>query len=202
LSNDATHKCWDRKHVEMGRDLIHALAHPYRVRLLHVMNQREASSKEVAREIGANESSMAYHVKELEKIGFVERVRTKQRRGAYEHFYRGTGRRIFSAEEWVLVPEPIRAAVVGQELRITGDLLSESLATETFERRADRHHSLQEALVDEQGWIDAMEALDACMCRIMEVRRESDERRLASDSGGAIRLAVSLLGFECASKMD
>jgi len=131
----------------------------------------------------------------LAKLGFVEVVREEPRRGATEHFYRGTGRTIFYADEWVLVPEPIRTAVVGLELAATGKLLSASLGTEVFEKRADRHHSLQEYTVDEQGWADAMKALEVCMCRIIEVKQESAERRLvASDSG--IPLAVSLIGFE------
>lgn len=191
--------CWDRKHVQLGAELIHALSHPYRVRALHVMNQRLASASDVAGEIGANVSVVSYHVKQLEKIGFVERVKSVPRRGAVEHYFKGTGRMIFKADEWVLIPEPIRAGVVGQELRITGDLLSESLVSETFERRADRHHSLQEPLVDEQGWTDAMKALETCMCRVAEVQAESAERRLQTEETG-IPLAVSLIGFERAKK--
>jgi hypothetical protein len=94
-----------------------------------------------------------------------------------------------------LVPEPIRAAVVGLELTATGKLLSASLGTETFEKRADRHHSLQEYTVDEQGWTDAMKALEVCMCRIIEIKQESAERRLEANDPG-IPLAVSLIGFE------
>ena len=111
------------------------------------------------------------------------------------HLYRGTGRMIFYADEWVLVPEPIRAAVVGLELAATGKLLSASLITEVFEKRADRHHSLQEYMVDEQGWTDAMKALEICMCRMIEIREESAERRLSVGDPG-VPLAVSLIGFE------
>lgn len=187
--------CWERKHVELGEQLVQALSHPYRVHALHVLNKRTASPKEIAHEIEADISLVAYHVKELAKLNFVEIVREEARRGATEHFYRGTGRTIFHADEWVLVPEPIRAAVVGIELAATGRLLSASLGDETFERRADRHHSLQEYMVDEQGWADAMKALEVCMCRIIEVKQESAERRLATGSAG-VPLAVSLIGFE------
>ncbi len=185
--------------MELGKDLVHALGHPYRVQALHVMNQRMASPKEVAYEVGCSISTMAYHVRQLEETGFVELVREEPRRGATEHYYRGTGRAIFAAEEWVLIPEPIRAAVVGVELRLTGGLLSRSLGSETFEKRADRHHSLHESLVDEEGWCEAMEALRDCMERIIEIERKSAERRLESGAAG-IPLAVSLLGFERAAE--
>jgi len=187
--------CWDRKHVELGEQLVQALSHPYRVHALRVLNKRTASPKEIAYEIKADISLVAYHIKELAKLDFVEIVREEARRGATEHFYRGTGRTIFYADEWVLVPEPIRAAVVGLELAATGRLLSASLGNETFERRPDRHHSLQEYTVDEQGWTDAMKALEVCMCRILEVKQESAERRLQTRDTG-IPLAVSLIGFE------
>jgi len=65
-----------------------------------------------------------------------------------------------------------------------GKLLSASLSSEVFERRADRHHSLQEYMVDEQGWADAMKALEVCMCRIIEIRQESAERRHISNDPG------------------
>ena len=187
--------CWDRKHVELGKRLVQALSHPIRVHALHVLNKQTASPKEIAHEIDEDISLVSYHVKELAKLGFVEIVREEPRRGATEHFYRGTGGTIFYADEWVLVPEPIRAAVVGLELAETGKLLSGSLGSEVFEKRADRHHSLQEYMVDEQGWADAMKALEVCMRRIIEIRQESAERRLAAGDPG-IPLAVSLIGFE------
>lgn len=190
---------WTKEQLELGKILVKALSHPYRVRALHVMNQREASPKEVAYEVGCTVSTMAYHVRQLESVGFVECVREVKRRGAVEHFYRGTGRAIFDADEWVLVPEPIRAAVVGVELRLTGELLSESLGTETFEKRADRHHSLHELVVDEEGWAEAMDVLRAAMEGISEVKVRSAERRLRSAEPG-IPLAVSLLGFERVAK--
>jgi DNA-binding transcriptional regulator GbsR (MarR family) len=187
--------CWNKEEVELGNNLVQALRHPFRVHALHVLNKQIASAKELSQEVGCDVSLMSYHVRELEKLDFVEIVREEKRRGAVEHFFRGTGRAIFYAEEWVLVPEPIRAAVVGMELRITGKLLSESLSSETFEKRPDRHHSLQQALVDEQGWADAMSALETCMGRIIEVEQESAERRLKTHEKG-IPLAVSLIGFE------
>jgi len=191
-------KTWKKEQVEKGSLLLRALSHPFRVQALHVMNQREASPKEVAYKVGCQISTMSYHVRQLEKVGFVELVREEKRRGAIEHFYRGTGRAIFHADEWVLIPEPIRAAIVGMELTVTGELLSASLGTETFERRADRHHSLHQEVVDEKGWKEAMKVLEIAMEGILKVKQRSAERRLKSGEAG-IPLAVSLLGFERAA---
>ncbi|HET7574060.1 MAG TPA: winged helix-turn-helix domain-containing protein [Solirubrobacterales bacterium] len=180
---------------ERGHQLMRALAHPHRVEALHILNRRMASPKELSAAVDCSVSAMAYHVRELEKAGMVELVREEPRRGSTEHFYRGTGQAIFSEDEWVQLPEPIRAAVVGVELKLTGRLLSESLASGAFEKRASRHHSLHESLVDEKGWNDAMAVLTEAMERIIEIETESAERRLKSGEAG-IPLAVSLLGFE------
>ena len=182
----------------LGERLISALAHPYRVHALHILNQRVASPKEMANEVGCEVSTMAYHVKILVEGGFVELVREEPRRGAREHFYRGTRRAIFVDEDWVLVPEPIRAAIVGMELKVTGKLIGESLATGVFERRSNRHHSLHEAVVDEKGWEEAMDLLEETMRAIAAIEQRSAERRYsAGGSGGAeVPLVISMIGFE------
>jgi DNA-binding transcriptional ArsR family regulator len=177
--------------------LVKALAHPHRVHALHILNQRVASPKELAAEVESGVSQMSYHIGILEKGGFVELVSEERRRGATEHYYRGTKRAIFYDHEWVLVPEPIRSAIVGMELKETGRLLSASLGSGTFEKRGNRHHSLHTMLVDKQGWNDAMVALRDAMDRLSDIQTEVTNRAASGEStGSSIPLAVSLIGFE------
>lgn len=178
-----------------SEELIKALAHPARVHALHILNQRVASPKELAYEIGTPVGKMAYHIRVLDEAGFIELVREEPRRGATEHFYKGTQRAVFFEEEWASVPQPVRAAIVGMELKATGKLLSESLGSGVFENRPNRHHSLHESVVDEQGWDEAMQVLEDAMNRVTEIEAESAERRLESHERG-IPLAVSMIGFE------
>jgi DNA-binding transcriptional ArsR family regulator len=194
-------RLWAEEYCAKGQDLIQALAHPFRVHALHILNQRVASPKELSYECECSVSTMSYHVRMLAEAGFVELVREEARRGATEHFYKGTHRAIFWDDEWVLVPEPIRAAIVGMELKVTGEILGRSLGSGTFEKRSDRHHSLHEAMVDEQGWQDGMSALKDCMNRIIEIEGEVAERQLTGESAARIPLAVSLLGFERAPEV-
>jgi DNA-binding transcriptional ArsR family regulator len=171
------------------------LAHPARVHALHILNQREASPKELAYEVGISVQKMAYHVRELRKGGFVKLVRTEPRRGSMEHFFKGTKQAAFTEEEWSEVPEPMRAAIVGMELRVTGKLLECSMRSGAFERRPSRHHSLQQALVDEDGWRASMKILDDAMWKIDEICKSS-EARLQETGEPSIGLAVSIIGFE------
>jgi predicted transcriptional regulator len=65
-----------------------ALAHPLRARALKLFGDAPKSPNQVAKELGVDVSSLAYHVRVLRKLGCIELVETKQRRGALEHFYR------------------------------------------------------------------------------------------------------------------
>jgi DNA-binding transcriptional ArsR family regulator len=185
----------------IDQTLIKALAHPYRVHALHILNQRVASPTEIAQEVGAEVGLMAYHVRVLEKHGFIELVDTAQVRGATEHFYKATKRAIFSDDEWARIPASLRGSIVGMELVATGELLTDSIRSGSFERRPNRHHSLYELVVDQEGWDQSMELLGETMARINEIQATSAERRLDSDAPG-IPMAISIIGFEKARSQN
>jgi predicted ArsR family transcriptional regulator len=184
-----------KTHNVINQDALKALAHPSRAHALHILNQRTASPKELAQEVGTSVGKMAYHVRELNKSGYIELVSTAPRRGATEHFYRAIKRAVFSDAEWAQVPEQVRAGIVGKQMEATGALLSNALESGSFERRDNRHHSLYEGLVDEQGWDEAMGLLEETMERLNEIQATSAERRMGGEEPG-IPMAVSLIGFE------
>lgn len=186
-----------KTHNVINQDALKALAHPSRAHALHVLNQRTASPKELAHEVGTSVGKMAYHVRELHKAGYIELVKTVPRRGATEHFYRAIKRAVFSDAEWAQVPEQVRAGIVGKQMEATGALLSEALESGSFERRDNRHHSLHEGVVDEQGWDETMTLLEETMERLNEIQAVSAERRLDNKEPG-VPIAVSLIGFETA----
>ena len=64
-----------------------AFAHPLRVQILIILNERVASPNLLAQELDQSLNLVAYHVRVLEKYDCIELVDTKQRRGATEHFY-------------------------------------------------------------------------------------------------------------------
>lgn len=181
-------------------ELLKALGHPHRFHAMHILNQRVASPSELAREVGEEAvSNMAYHVKVLAEADLIELVDTRQRRGATEHFYRATGRAYFSDEEWVRIPPTIKQEIVGMQLQETGRLLSAALESGSFERRPNRHHSLYESTVDEEGWDEAMAVLTETMEKLTEIQARSAERGLEADLP-RIPMIISILGFEKASE--
>lgn len=78
--------------VDGDRDqrLLKALAHPLRAKALPLFAEGTVSPIQVARRLDVDVSHLAYHIRVLRRLGFIELVETKQRRGALEHFYRAT----------------------------------------------------------------------------------------------------------------
>ena len=64
---------------------VKALAHPLRVRILSMLEERDASPVALAEHLDATLGTVAYHVRTLERLGLIEMVATHQRRGATEH---------------------------------------------------------------------------------------------------------------------
>lgn len=72
-------------------DLLVALRHPLRRRILQAMADGEVvSPRELALTLRQSLSNVSYHVRVLADCGAVTLVCTKQVRGSVQHFYRST----------------------------------------------------------------------------------------------------------------
>lgn len=90
-----------------------ALAHPLRLQLFDVLTERvEATATECAEIVGESVASCSFHLRMLEKYGFVERA---ERRGREKPWR-------ITARSWDMRPEPGSAASLRalQELAILG----------------------------------------------------------------------------------
>src|SRR3954454_2004541 len=94
-----------------------ALAHPLRAKILQRLGERVASPGELAVEFGASLGVVSYHVRMLRDYDCVELVRTEPRRGALQHFYRGTARPSLDAEQWRRLPAGLRKELSGETLQ-------------------------------------------------------------------------------------
>src|ERR687887_1354470 len=101
----------------IDRRLVKAMAHPLRHRILSRLNERVASPKELADEFCEPLGNVSYHMRILADLGCVELVRTEQRRGALEHYYRAMMRPFFNDREWARIPLSTRRAIHDQHLR-------------------------------------------------------------------------------------
>jgi DNA-binding transcriptional ArsR family regulator len=181
------------------------LAHPVRVRVLEILNERDMSPIEFCREGFAPEkmdvSHVAYHFRELAEFGCLKVIEENKRRGSIEHVYRGIGRAYFSDVEWSeLEPEErariSKTVVQGLLARIEGAVM-----TDTFDSRDDRHLSWIAMRLDEQGWREMATALAAAFGEVEQIRNDA-ERRLAASGAPGIPSTCAILGFESPSAPD
>jgi predicted ArsR family transcriptional regulator len=172
-----------------------AFAHPLRVQILIILNERVASPNLLSQELDQSLNLVAYHVRVLEKYDCIELVDTKQRRGATEHFYRATRRQFLSDAEWARMPEALRPGLSGAMLKAVFDDIEEAVTEDTFDEIADRHLSRTPMVVDKRGWDEVATLLGATLDRVLEIQSEASERIAAGDEPGMLA-KVEILHFK------
>lgn len=176
-----------------------ALGHPLRVDLVRLFMEETASPNELARLLGEPVGTVAYHVRVLEKAGYIELVSTAQRRGATEHFYRAIMRPSLSEEEWAALPRRTREEISCRVLQNFFGEAYAALEAGTFDSSTDRHLSWFLLNLDREGWAALATELMRTMERIQEIQAESDERRVESDES-AVPVVAGMMAFERADK--
>jgi hypothetical protein len=172
-----------------------AFAHPLRVQILIILNERVASPNLLAQELDQSLNLVAYHVRVLEKYDCIELVDTKQRRGATEHFYRATRRQFLSSSEWSRMPEVLKPAVSGAILQSVFGDIEEAVKSGTMDELDDSHISRTPMIVDEQGWEETASLADETLDKLLEIQSSASER-LAKGDGKGILSKVELLHFK------
>lgn len=163
-----------------------AFAHPLRVQILIILNERVASPNLLSQELDQSLNLVAYHVRVLEKYDCIELVDTKQRRGATEHFYRATRRQFLTDSEWSRMPESLRPGLSGAMLKAVFDDIDEAVVAGTFDKLEDRHLSRTPMVVDQQGWADTAGLLAETLERILKIQTEANERLATSGEEGML----------------
>ncbi len=171
-----------------------AFAHPLRVQILIILNERVASPNLLAQELDQSLNLVAYHVRVLEKYDCIELVDTKQRRGATEHFYRATRRQFLSDSEWARMPQSLRPGLSGAMLKSMFDDIEEAVKSGTFDEKEDRHLSRTPLVVDKEGWDDVATLLAETLDRVIEIQSES-QARLAKSGDEGMNTKVEILHF-------
>jgi DNA-binding transcriptional ArsR family regulator len=178
--------------------LVKGLAHPLRIHILRVLEDRVASPSEIAEEIDAPLGNVSYHVRFLARVGLIELSSTKPRRGAVEHYYRAVGRPQISAKAWAQVPQVVKDALIGSTLYEIGEMVAAAAQAGGFD--CDKAHVSRRAYaLDERGFDELSVAVSDLLARAEEIRRESASRRAESDEDtGELDAGVVMLLFEAA----
>jgi DNA-binding transcriptional ArsR family regulator len=177
--------------------LAKALSHPMRARILAILNERVASPNEIAETIGERLPNVSYHVRALDELGCIELVRTAQRRGAIEHYYRALKRPYFTDRDWKRLPQSARQAMSDVALQMIWEDVSTAIEGDTFEARSDRYLSRSPLTLDERGWKEVNQALGRLMEQVERAAAQS-KKRLAKGEESGVSSRLVLMHFEAA----
>jgi DNA-binding transcriptional ArsR family regulator len=177
---------------------VKAMSHPLRVRILAMLDERQASPNQLAGWLGASLGTVAYHVRTLLQLGLIELVDETRVRGAVEHHYRSMARPSVSAEAWAQASPIAKQAAVGSSLEVIGEYTRLSAAAGGFDRSEAQ---LRRALLklDARGFTQLSNAIEKLLERVEKIEADA-AKRLGADPRGedVIDTGLGLMLFEAA----
>lgn len=183
--------------AEVDKANIKAMANSMRVQLLTILNERVNSTTGLARELGVEPGEIAYDIEVLRKMGRIEVVDEKKRRGAVEVFYKAVARAHLDELEWPTVPDPVKGGMRASLLQSIMDDAIAAIDEDTYDSLDSAHMSWTPLIVDENGWDELTEILQVALEGVLRVSQSSAERLRKKDLAG-ISCTVSMLGYRSA----
>jgi DNA-binding transcriptional ArsR family regulator len=177
----------------IDQDLVKALGHPMRVRILEALQGRTASPTELSKKFGEPLGVVSYHANALLDVECIEQVRTQPKRGTIEHFYTAKPRSFIGHQDWRRAPLSVRGGVTNETIRTLGEKLAAAIDADTIDSRGDTTLNWMPMTVDDQGWRETAEILDQALRDIQEVAAESRARLGEADG---IPVVTALAAFE------
>jgi DNA-binding transcriptional ArsR family regulator len=177
----------------IDQELVRALAHPMRVRILESLQGRTASPTELAREFRESLGVVSYHTNALLEVECIEQVRTQPKRGTIEHFYTARPRSFIGHQDWRRTPVSVRGGVTDEAIRTFIDKVGAAVDADTIDSREDTTLNWMPMVVDDQGWRETAEILDRALRELMEVATDSRERLGEADG---IPVVTAMAAFE------
>jgi DNA-binding transcriptional ArsR family regulator len=193
---------------DAGRDrpldpnLAKALSHPLRQRVFERLSVSgdEASPTQLARLLDAPLPNVAYHVRILLELDCIELVRTRQVRGALEHYYRATAHPWLDAEQWAQLPASFRRQMLARTLRdIVRDAADAGIAGGFDHPGAQIRRT--SVMLDKQGWHDLAAVLEQTLSSVQQIHDECAVRAAKDVTGSpTIDTEIALLLFRHAPR--
>lgn len=178
--------------------LVRALAHPLRVQILEILSEAVASPNRLSEELETALPDVAYHTRALDKCGCLELVRTTQKRGAIEHFYKASPDSFVGNREWRKVPRSLRGGVSGATLQTFIDKAVTALESGTLDGRDDTVFRWMPLLLDQRGWKEVIAILEEATNLVLASHLRSQDRLTEAGGRGAMSSVIGLAGFETA----
>jgi DNA-binding transcriptional ArsR family regulator len=164
--------------------LVKAYAHPLRIEILSLLDNRVASPKQIATELETPLPNTAYHVRQLAALGLVELVRRTVRGGAVEHHYTTKVRPTIPDELWATLPDIVRRAAMGGAVQQALSEMIRAVDQDGFSHD-DAHLTRTPARLDAKGLRAVSREMHKALKRVDAIVEET-EARLEQDSNGEV----------------
>ena len=175
--------------------LVQALAHPLRAKMLYVLQEREASPKELAEHFSLPLSTVAYHIQVLRKLKLIRLVKKTPRRGAIEHHYKADHAAHIDHEAWGQTPGLFKDRLVGAFLKEVGEFVTQAAAGGGF-NRDNAHLTRTRPVLDKEAWDVLAAKLDEVLDLIDELQKVSAKRLRRSNHEDERRAGLVMMLFE------
>ena len=172
-----------------------AYAHPLRIHILGLLDDRIASPSEIATEVNAPLTHVSYHVRQLAGLGLIRLVRTTPRRGAVEHHYTANIRPKVTDDAWGQIPEVVKKNLVAGWVQQTGAHVADAVKGGGFDRE-NAHMSRSAFDLDEKGFNAIAKELNKTLERIERIGAEAKARIEKDPDTATFRATTALMLFE------
>ena len=172
--------------------LVKALAHPLRIRILGILEQRSATPKELAEILDVQLENLSYHVRTLRDFGFIKLERRRMVKGAVEHRYAMVARPRITADVWRQLPAMVREALDAASLDQIWNVVTRA-ATQDKMSRPESHIARRVARLDEQGFAEMSKVVGQTVDKLVEIEKQSAQRLRKHESEEVPTVLVAML---------
>jgi predicted transcriptional regulator len=169
------------------------------VSVLGILEERTASPREIADELDAPLGVVSYHVRQLARLGLAKLERTRQRRGALEHYYSAQQRPVVTSEAWATVPSIVKQATIRATLEKISEQVNRSADSGGFED-SSIHLSRTSITLDRKGWEQLSGKLDRLLEDFDRIQTAAAKRLAAANHAEEIEAVAVLMLFEAATR--
>lgn len=182
--------------------LVRSVAHPLRIKILEALTDHVTSPNTIAERLEADLSGVAYHTRELDRLGALELVDTGRVRGAIEHFYKATPRAFVGDPGWRKVPPSLLGGVSAATLQTFLDKAIAALEAGTLDSRDDTVFRWMPLCLDDQGWREVVAIMEEATKLMLAAHLRSQDRLGESGGRAAVSTVVGQAAFETAGSLE
>lgn len=172
-----------------------AYAHPLRIEIMGLLDNRVASPSQIAAELGSPLSLTSYHVRQLVSMGLIKLVSRRQKRGSIEHFYTAIVRPRMYDDVWARIPSIVKRAIVGGRISQLGKEFLGAAEAGGFDRE-DMHFSRTRATLTPEGWTVAARILADALHQLDALKADEAAKLEADPHADRVEATAVLMLFE------